>query len=236
MSAVTSTIRLQLNRRTTTFVVPLFITAAVAVISVLIALIFWRAGSEPGSEGWVQGSQSNPGIVYALLGFLGYLGVATVATTFPFALALGATRRAFVAGTLIWDAIIAAYVAVILALLNAVEIATNHWFAGFYIFDIYVLGGGDTLRLLLIVFLGVLATLTIGGVFGAAWLRFGARGPQFLVFALILVIAVVAIVLVPQAASIAAAFQLWWLAVAAVSAAVIAGTGSWLLLRPAIVR
>jgi len=236
MSAVVSTVKLHLNRRAETFIVPLSIAGTVAIISVLIALIFWRSGSQPGSEGWIEGSQSNPGIVYGLAGFLGYLGVAAVATTFPFALTLGATRRAFVAGTLIWNAITAAYVAVILAVLNAIEIATDHWFVGFYIFDIYVLGGGDTLRLLLIVFLGVLATLTVGGVFAAAWVRFGALGPQLVAGGVVLALAIVAIILVPEAAAIAAAFQLWWLAIAAVVAIVLSATGTWLLLRPAIVR
>lgn len=236
MSAVVSTVKFHLNRRTETFVVPLAIAAAVAVISVLIALIFWRSGSQPGTQAWIQGSQSNPGIVYALVGFFGYLGVASVATTFPFALALGATRRAFVAGTFIWNAVTAAYVALILAALNAVEIATDHWFAGFYIFDIHVLGGGDPLRLLPIVFLGVLATLTIGGVFAAAWVRFGARGPQLLAAVVVLALLVAAIILVPQAAAIAAAFHLWWLMVAAIGAVVLSAAGTWLLLRPATVR
>ena len=236
MSAVVTTVKLHLNRRTETFVVPLLIAGTVAIISVLIALIFWRSGSQPGSEGWIEGSQSSAGIVSGLAGFLGYLGVTAVATTFPFALTLGATRRAFVAGTLIWNAITAAYVAVILAVLNAIEIATNHWFAGFYIFDIYVLGRGDTLRLLLIVFLGVLATLTIGGVFAAAWVRFGALGPQLVAGGVILALAIVAIILVPEAVAIAAAFQLWWLAIVAVVAIVLSATGTWLLLRPAIVR
>jgi hypothetical protein len=236
MSAIVSTVKLHLNRREATFVVPLSIAGTVAVISVLIALVFWRSGSQPGSSGWIQGSQSNPGIVYALAGFLGYLGVATVATTFPFALTLGATRRAFVAGTLIWDAITAAYIAIILGALNVLEIATNHWFAGFYIFDIYVLGGGDTLRLLLIVFLGVLTTLTIGGVFAASWVRFGAIGPQLIAGGTVLVIAVLAIILVPEAATIAESFQLWWLAIIAAAAITLSAIGTWLLLRPAIVR
>ncbi|MBO0906914.1 MULTISPECIES: hypothetical protein [Arthrobacter] len=236
MSAVVSTVKIHLNRRTETFVVPLTIAGSVAIISVLTALIFWRSGSQPGSEAWIQGSQSNPGIVYALVGFFCYLGVASVGTTFPFALALGASRRSFVAGTIIWNALTAAYVALILAALNAIEIATNHWFAGFYIFDIYVLGGGDTLRLLPIVFLGVLATLTIGGVFAAAWVRFGALGPQLLAGGVVLILAVAVIILVPQAAAIAAAFHLWWLAAAAIGAVVLSATGTWLLLRPATVR
>ncbi|MCU1478114.1 MAG: hypothetical protein JWQ64_2807 [Subtercola sp.] len=236
MSVVVSTVKLHLNRRAATFVVPLLIAATVAVISVLIALIFWRSGSQPGTAGWITGSRSNPGIVYALGGFLGYFGVAAVATTFPFALTLGATRRAFVAGTLLWDAITAAYIAVIFAVLNAIEIATNHWFAGFYIFDVYVLGGGDTVRLLLIVFLGVLATLTIGGVFAAAWVRFGALGPQVVAAAVIFALAIALIIIVPEMGSIAAAFQLWWLAIAAGIAILLSAIGTWLLLRPAMVR
>ena len=236
MSVIVSTLKLQLNQRAKTFIVPLSITGTVAIVSLLIAVIFWRSGSEPGSEGWIQSSQRNPGIVYALVGFLGYLGVATVATTFPFALTLGATRRAFVAGTFLWDAITATYVAVILAVLNAIEIATNHWFSGFYVFDTYVLGGGDTLRLLLIVFLGVLATLTIGGVFASAWLRYGALGPQLIAGGVILALAIAAIVLGPEAAAIAAAFHIWWLALAAIVAIVLSASGTWLLLRSTIVR
>jgi hypothetical protein len=236
MSAVVSIVKLHLNRKSSTFLVPVTIILTVAAISILISLIFWRAGSQPGSEGWIAGSQSNPGIAYAFPGFLGYLGIATVATTFPFALTLGATRRAFVAGTLIWNAFTAAYIAVILAVLQAIEIATHHWFVGFYIFDIDVLGGGDTVTLLLIVFLGVLTVLTIAEVFASAWVRFGAVGPQVLAVALILVLAAIAIIVVPQAAAAFAAFQPWWLAVAAGVAIALSATGTWLLLRPAIVR
>jgi hypothetical protein len=236
MNAIVSTVKLHLNKRSATFVVPLYIAAIVAIISVLISLVFWRSGSLPGTAGWIQGSQSNPGIVYALVGFLVYLGVASVATTFPFALTLGATRRAFVTGTLIWDVITSAYIAIIFAILNVIEIATHHWIAGFYIFDIYVLGAGDYGRLVTIVFLGVLTALTVGGVFAAGWVRFGARGPQVIGVALAVVILIALIFLVPSAAAIVAAFQLWWLAVAAVIAVVLSSIGTWLLLRPAIVR
>jgi hypothetical protein len=236
MNAVVSTVKLHLNKRAATFAVPLYIAAMVAVISVLISLVFWRSGSLPATAGWIQGSQSNPGIVYALVGFLVYLGVASVATTFPFALTLGATRRAFVTGTLIWDVITSAYIAIIFTILNAIEIATHHWIAGFYIFDIYVLGAGDYGRLVTIVFLGVLTCLTVGGVFAAAWVRFGARGPQIIGVALVIVILTALIFLVPSAAAIAADFRLWWLAVAAVIAVVLSSVGTWLLLRPAIVR
>jgi hypothetical protein len=208
----------------------------VAVISVIIALVFWRSGSQPGSVGWIQGSQGNPGMGYALLGFLGYLGVSSVATTFPFALSLGATRRTFVAGTLLWGAITSAYVAGILAILTTIELATDHWFSGFYIFDINILGAGDIPRLLLIVFLGVFATLTAAGVFAAAWVRFGSKGPQLVAVIIVLAVAFLAVVLVPQASALVEAFQLWWLALVAVALIALSATGMWLLLRPAIVR
>ena len=236
MNAVISAVKLHLNQRRGTFLVPLWIAGIVAILSILISLIFWRAGSLPGSPGWILGSQSNPAIIYALGGFLVYFGVASVATTYPFALTLGSTRRAFVLGTLIWDALVAAYVAVVMLVLNAIELATNHWFVGFYVFDIYALGAGDPLRLLATVFLGVLGFLAIGGVFAAAWVRFGTRGPQLLGIGLVVAVGVALAIIVPDIAAISAAFQTWWVAVAAGVVIVLAAVGTWLFLRTAIIR
>ena len=236
MSSIAPTVKLHLNKREITFLVPLYITLLVAAVSILISLIAWRAGSQPGSEGWVTGSRNNPGMMYSLPGFLVYLGVQSIATTFPFALTLGATRRAFTAGTLTWAAMVSAYLALVIAGLTLLELATNHWFVGFYLFDIYVLGTGNIPVLLLIVFLGSLTSLTLGGVFAAAWVRFGTNGPRTLGIALGLIIAVGALLIVPAWPDLQAAFQLWWLAVAAV--VVIAGSSiaSWAFLRSATVR
>lgn len=236
MSTIISTTKLHLNKRESTFVVPLYITAMVAVISILISLLFWRSGSLPGTAGWIQGSQFNPGILYALAGFLGYFGVQSVATTFPFALTLGATRRAFAGGTFLWGVITSAYLTAVLAVLTLIEIATHHWFVGFYIFDIYVLGAGDLGRLIPIVFLGVLTLLTVGGVFGASWVSLGARGPQLIAVGVVVVVVVGLIVIMPYLADILAGFELWWLAVAAVVLIALSTLGTWLLLRSAIVR
>ncbi|HLR45361.1 MAG TPA: hypothetical protein VK065_09265 [Brevibacterium sp.] len=236
MSTVTATVRLHTNQREQALLVPLYITGTVAVISVLISLVFWRSGSTPGTDAWIQGSQSNPGIGYALVGFLVYTGVAAVATTFPFALSLGTSRRAFITGTLLWQALTAAYVAVILLALLGLELATGHWFFGFYIFDIHLLGAGDPLQLLAIVFLGVLTSLNVGTVFAAAWVRFGARGPLLIAAGLALALLVAVLVAIPRFAELAAAFELWWLAAAAGGAIVLSSAGSWSLLRRAIVR
>ncbi len=236
MNATLATTKLHLNKREITFVVPLYITGMVAVISVLIALLFLRGGSVPGSADWVTSSRLNPGIIYALPGFLGYLGVQSVARTFPFALTLGTTRRAFVGGTLLWAIITSAYLTVVLAVLAMIEIATGHWFSHFYIFDIIVLGGGNLALLIPIVFLGALSILTIGGVFGASWIRYSARGPQLIAASVAIVIIVALIIILPSAPAIIAAFQLWWLAVLAVAVIALSAVGMWLLLRSAIVR
>ena len=203
MSAVVATVKLHLNQRSTTFLTPLYIAGVVAVVSILISLLFWRSGSLPGTPGWVQGSRSNVAIAWALIGFMIPFGVHSVATTFPFALTLGATRRSFVTGTLLWYALTSAYIAVVLAVLLGLELLTGHWFAGFYIYDVYVLGAGSVGGLLLNVFLGVLTSLTVGGVFAASWVRFGARGPQLLGAVLVLALLVGLVVVLPALPSIA---------------------------------
>jgi len=236
MSTVLSTTRLHLNKRESTFVVPLYIAGMVAVVSVLISLVFWRSGSLPGTEGWIQGSQFNPGMAYALPGFLVYFGVQAVATTFPFALTLGSTRRSFVGGTLLWAIVVSLYLTAVFAVLTALELLTHHWFAGFYVFDIYVLGAGNFGLLVPIVFLATLSLLTIGGVFGASWIRYGARGPQLIGISTAVVVIIAVIILVPSAAAIFAAFQLWWLAIVAAVAIALSSLGTWLMLRSAVVR
>lgn len=236
MTTMLSTTRLHFNKREISLLVPLYITGSVAVISVLISLMFLRSGGVPTSQEWITGSQSNPGMMYALAGFLIYLGVQSVATTFPFALTLGSTRRAFTGGTLLWAASTAAYLTVVFAILTMIEIATGHWFVNFYIFDVYILGAGDLSLLVPIVFLGTLSLLTIGGVFGASWVRWGGRGPQALGLGLAAVIIIVLIVILPSAPAILAAFELWWLAVLAAVVIALASVGTWWLLRSAIVR
>jgi hypothetical protein len=236
MSAILSTTKLHLNKRESTFVVPLYITGMVAVVSVLISLLFWRSGSLPGTAGWIEGSQFNPGMAYALPGFLVYFGVQAIATTFPFALTLGTTRRSFVGGTLLWAIIVSLYLTAVFAVLTTLELVTNHWFAGFYVFDIYVLGAGNFGLLIPIVFLATLSLLTIGGVFGASWIRFGARGPQLIGICTAVVIIVALIIVVPSAGAIFAAFQLWWLAIASAVVIALSSLGTWLTLRTAIVR
>jgi len=236
MTAILSTLKLHLNARRLTFIAPLSIVAMVALFSVLFSLVAWRAGSQPGSDAWIQASQNNFAIAYILAGFLVYAGVASVASTFPFALSLGATRRSFVAGTLIWNGVTSGYIAVVLAALTALERATGHWSVGVYVFDIYALGAAGPLRTFAVVFFGALVSLTVGGVFAAAWVRIGALGPQLIGGGAMLILLVVANIVVPDAGRIIDSFQLWWLAILAGGTITVSALGSWLMLRTAVVR
>ena len=94
MNGVLNVARLQMNKRDVTFGTPAGIVGVVLILSALIAIALQRAGVDPAQADYVAGARNNPGIGWSLPGFLIYYGVQAVATTFPFAMALGSTRRA----------------------------------------------------------------------------------------------------------------------------------------------
>ncbi|TXR52629.1 hypothetical protein FMM08_19095 [Quadrisphaera setariae] len=219
-----------------TFAVPLVTLGLVLVVSAVVAGFFYQLGSRPGTPEWVSNSRNNPGVLWALPGFLGYYGVQSVATTFPLALALGTGRRAFTTGTLAFHGLLAAYVAVVGLALLGVERLTGQWFVGLYLIDVVVLGGGDPLRLVSVLFLGSLTLLSLGALFAAAWVRFGARGPLLLGLGCGALLAASALLLAPHLGDLAAGFQLWWLAALGVLVTAAACAGELALLRRASVR
>lgn len=229
-------VALQTTKRFMTFAVPLVTLGLVLVVSAVIAGIFYQLGSRPGTPEWVSNSRNNPGVLWALPGFLGYYGVQSVATTFPLALALGTGRRAFTTGTLAFHGLLSAYVAVAGLALLGVERLTGQWFVGLYLMDVVVLGGGDPLRLVSVLFLGSLAVLSLGALFAAAWVRLGARGPLLLGLGSGALLAVSALLLAPHLGDLAISFQPWWLAALAALVTAVACTGELLLLRRASVR
>ncbi|MGO1848856.1 MAG: hypothetical protein ACTH0F_06665, partial [Microbacterium sp.] len=60
--------------------------------------------------------------------------------------------------------------------------------------------------------------------------------PQFVGIGIAIVLILALIIILPAAPDILAAFQLWWLAIAAGCAIGISALGTWLLLRSAPVR
>jgi hypothetical protein len=235
-SRIVPVVRLHFARRMNLLLVPLFVVGVTFVVSVVVQLAIQRAGGDAGSLEYVAGARSNPGVAWALAGYLVATGVATVASTFPLAAALGTTRRDFALGTAATQALTALFVTAFLVGLLGLERLTDHWFGGFYVVDVDVLGAGDPLVLGLAAFLGSWLALSIGGVYGASWLRFGPRGPLVISVAVVVVLAAVVLAAVPSFAAVAEAFRPWWLAVAAAALTALSVAGTFGFLRRASVR
>lgn len=212
---------------------PLFTITVGFIVSAVIAAVFWRLGSIPGSAEWVQASRVNPAMAWAIPGLLGYLGVQTVSLTFPLALTLGTTRRSFTAGTLLTQMLISLYITTVLLVMLLVEKATGHWFFDLYVIDVTILGGGDPLRLVPIVFLGTLLVLSMGAAYAAAWVRFGTAGPMALAAGTIVSLGLIALAVAPIAQT---AFESWWLVAAAGAMILLAAAAQYLCLLRASVR
>lgn len=236
MRHVKNVVRLHLNKPEVSFLVPLFILLLVLVVSAIISLTLQRVGFDPSNPNFEEGARSNGGAVWSLPGFLVYLGVQAVATTFPYALALGSTRRAYVAGTAVANLILAAYIAIVMVILLAIELATGHWFANIYMLDSFGLGSGNYLQLALTAFLGTFTSLSVGGLFGAIWVRYGARGPVFLGIGLGLLLAIVLLITAPSLPTFLPTVTGAMVAGTAAAMSLLAIGATWLCMRRTAVR
>ncbi len=236
MNRVLNVARLQMNKRDVSFLVPAMIVAAVLVVSAIISIALQRAGADPADPSFADGARGNFGVIWSLPGFLVYYGVQAVATTFPFAMALGATRRAYVLGTALANIVTSFYITAILTVLLWVELATGHWFFNVYVLDNYALGAGNAVVLAVSVFLGTFAFTSIGGVFAAIWVRFGNKGPTVLGLALGLLLAVLVLIFVPYTMEIVEATTRATIAWVAVGISVVSVLGTWLAMRRTAVR
>lgn len=236
MNRVLKVTRLHTNKLGSFIGVPVVILALVMVVSVIIALAIQRAGGATSTADYIEGARWNSGIVWSLPGFLIYYGVQAVATTYPFALALGTTRRNFILGTALANLLQSLYIAVLLVVLLGIELATGHWFASVYVLDTYMVGAGNPWVLGVTAFLGVWFCLTIGGFFGAIWVRFGAKGPAIVGASLGLVLAGLLLLLAPQLPELVAGITRGGLAVGAIAVIVAALAVTWFAMRRAAVR
>lgn len=210
MKTTASVFKLHFAKREEALLAPLGSILITLVITAIISFVLQRSGLDSSSPDYAAGARSNPGMMYALPGFLVYLGVQAVATTFPFAMSLGSSRSSFAKGTALTFVTLAAYVTAVMTVLLALEKLTNQWFAGIYALDVYVLGAGDFGLLIPIVFFASLAFMSIGSAFGAVYVRYQARGPLAMGLLLALLIAGAALLLVPYFEEIIAGFNLWW--------------------------
>lgn len=236
MNRIMNVTRLHMNKIGSFVSVPVCILALVMVISIVIAIAIQRATGSAGSAEYIDGARQNGGVVWSLPGFLIYYGVQAVATTYPFALTLGTTRRNFILGTMLSNVLQAAYISLLLVVLLGIELATDHWFMSVYVLDVYMLGSGDPWVLAATGFLGVLFCLTIGGFFGAIWVRFGAKGPAIVGSAVGLVLAVLLLVFAPQLPEIVMGITRADIALGSIAVIALALIVTWFAMRRAAVR
>ncbi|KAM9863294.1 hypothetical protein ACI1US_00798 [Leucobacter sp. BZR 635] len=236
MKSLVKVTRLHLNKPQAMFSAPAQIVGTVMLVTALVSLILQRAEVFGGMGEYLDIVRLNNAMVFALPGFLIYYGVQAIATTYPFALALGATRRSYVWGTALANVILSAYVALLLLVLLGLELATDHWFANVYAIDVSVLGNGNPLVLVVTAFLLTFVSVSIGGFFGGVWVRFGSKGPLLTALVLAVVLAGLLFVFVPYSEEIIAAVTRPIIAVVGIGIALLALLGTWLVMRRASVR
>lgn len=205
MNSILKVTRLHMNKPAVMFGVPAQIIVVVLVVTAIISFVLQRAGLDPASADYAEGARWNQGMIWSLPGFLIYYGVQAVSTTYPFALALGASRRAHVLGTAIANLVLSAFVAAFMLALLGIELLTDHWFFAVYALDTYMLGAGNGLILAVTAFMITFVSTSLGGLFGAVWVRYGSKGPTVVALGLGLVIVLLLLIFVPQMGAIVAA-------------------------------
>ncbi len=238
MSRPTSVLKLHLTKRGYVWGIPASILGLVIVITILITIAMSRFAAGVGGQEleWAESAQQNPGVLFSLPGFLVYLGVQAVSTTFPYGMSLGTTRRSYSLGTALYFAFQSAYLGLLAMVLYGVELATNHWFFGAPTFDVTALGGGNVFAVGATVFTVTFLSLSIGGLFGGLYVKSGSRGPLIFGLALALTVVILVVILAPHMLTIAAALTRWSVLGIAVGLAVAAVIGEYFALRTATVR
>src|SRR5690625_384125 len=121
MSRPASVLRLHLTKRLHVFGVPATILGIVIAVSLLIAVGMSRFGVDTSTVEHLENARYNSGVLWSLPGFLIYLGVQAVSTTFPFGMSLGTTRRAYSLGTALYFALQATYISLLTVVLYYLE-------------------------------------------------------------------------------------------------------------------
>lgn len=236
MNNAAAVTKLHFNKRELSLLVPASILLLATLISVIVALAMVRAGMDPYSQSYIDGFRSNTGVLSSIAGFLVYLGVQAVSTTFPFGMSLGTTRRAYTLGTIGYYLVQSGYVAAVGLVLLGVEKLTDHWFVQAYVMDSALLGNGNPVKLVATIFVLTFTMLSIGGVFGAVFVKAGAKGPLILGIIFALVLALVVLLSIPYISTIFAGNVMAKLLIGGLLIALIANLGTYLGLRTASVR
>lgn len=120
--------------------------------------------------------QSQSGALAAIYVVFVVIGARSVFRSLPFGLALGMSRRSYYAGTTLLAIVLAAVDGLALALLQAIERATNGWGMTLHFFRIPFLFSGPWYLTWLTSFVGLTLMFVYGMWFGLAYRRWNLIG------------------------------------------------------------
>ena len=154
MQRIKNVLNVHFVDRKGTFLVPIYILAAMVAIVIAIGIIARVAGANEADL--YEGMKWN-GAVWALLGMGFGIGAMTMTQYLSFALGLGITRREWLAGSSVMFVLIAAGTAVTVMVLKLIEQATTGFGLSVRLFDTVHTGPASWWQTLLQVFLMVMA-------------------------------------------------------------------------------
>jgi hypothetical protein len=177
--------RMHLVDKRTLFGMPGAILALIVVINAIIWIYVPRGGRHTG------------GAASAYL-FVAAIAALAVARGMPFALGMGASRRAFALGTLTMSAILALVFGTSLFALGLIEKATGGWGAGGHFFFYSWMNSSGPVVWWILVTVPFLTMAAIGGAISTIYLRWHVAGMFVTSLAVVLVLGIGAILLTAQ--------------------------------------
>ena len=107
---------------------------AAAGLVLIIWAIFYLSPAQHSAPNFIATRQSDPAAPLMLVGFFTFTGVLSIKRSLPLALSLGVGRRAYYTGTALLAVALAAVFGLAVAVLQAVDLATNGWGVGIHQF------------------------------------------------------------------------------------------------------
>jgi hypothetical protein len=143
---------------------------------VILACDFAVAVTITASMPPAPGHFSSNGSLAAIFIFFAFMGALSIIRSLPFAFAIGVSRRAYYAGTVLLAVALGAVYGLALAVLQAVERATHGWGVGLHFFQVAYILDGPWYLTWLTSFTGLSLLFVYGMWFGLVYRRWNLVG------------------------------------------------------------
>lgn len=179
LGRIWAVVKLNLANPWTAIVMPWMILGIIFVANFAIWAIIAAAVNSADDRADAAQGMSWSGASMFIFVYMMVVAIQTINLTFPFALGYGVTRRDFYLGSALTFVLLAAMFSIGLAVLGAIEIATNGWGLGGVMFNAAYFGDGPWFEKLWIFFTAFLFFLFVGSVAAALYVRWKANGMIF---------------------------------------------------------